>query len=171
MSDAHNDPERFVNRLRDISKEVGEKIRQEATEISSRVRSGAGRQWKLSNLRIEIGLLRRKRGRKLSELGQLTYELMRDDELDTPALRRLFDDVEDIDEEIDSRQRAIQEIGDQSDAEQSHLDIDDEDHDEDDEDSDYDHPAVDEASLSEPKPRKKKAAKKRKTTAKSRSKR
>ena len=43
-----------------------------------------------------MGLLNRKRGRRLAELGELAYGLMKDGELQAPALQRLFDDVEDI---------------------------------------------------------------------------
>ena len=99
-TDADKQPSRLAG--------LGERVRQEASELKSRFRTQASRTWKVSNLRLEIALLERKRGRKLTELGELSYRLMQAGEVSTAPLRGLYREIEDLRREIEEKEREVE---------------------------------------------------------------
>jgi hypothetical protein len=98
------DQDKVVKSLRDL----GGRVRREASELGGRVRREASRTWRVSNLKLEMSVLARRRKRLYAELGELAYHLMKDGALEATALASLYGQIEALEDEIALKRERIE---------------------------------------------------------------
>lgn len=78
--------------------------------VGSRVQFEGGRAWMITNLRLEIAKTRRQKGKKITEMGELTLQMLHDGQLKEDELRPLFEEILEMDRQIADREGRIEDL-------------------------------------------------------------
>ncbi len=78
--------------------------------VGSRVQYEGGRAWMITNLRLEIGKVKRQKGKKVTEMGEQALQMFHDGELKEAELKPLFDEILEFDRQIVDREGRIEDL-------------------------------------------------------------
>ncbi len=78
--------------------------------VGSRVQFEGGRAWMITNLRLEMAKTRRQKGKKITEIGELTLQMLHDGQLKEAELKPLFEAVLEMDRQIVDREGRIEDL-------------------------------------------------------------
>ncbi|MFC2174191.1 hypothetical protein ACFLU6_16470, partial [Acidobacteriota bacterium] len=79
-------------------------------DVSVKIKTEAQKTLKTTNLNIEVGLKKRNLKKKLSELGEITYGLIKAKKIKSEALKPVFDDAVKIENEISAAEELIKQV-------------------------------------------------------------
>ncbi len=89
----------ILNKSIDFIKDISVKVQQEASKT-----------WKLSNIRIEILGLKRKKNDKLKRLGEETFRLMKRTKLSSRSLNKLYKELGEIEEQLREKREETRQV-------------------------------------------------------------
>lgn len=78
--------------------------------VGSRVQFEGGRAWMITNLRLEISKTKRQKGKKITEIGEATLQMLHDGQLKEDDLKPLFEEVLEFDRQIVDRECRIEDL-------------------------------------------------------------
>ncbi len=99
MSRNRKDVKEILNKSIDFIKDISVKVQQEASKT-----------WKLSNIRIEIMGLKRKKNDKLKKLGEKTFAYMKKTKLSPRSLNKLYREVTEIEEQLREKEKESKQV-------------------------------------------------------------
>lgn len=93
------DVKEILNKSIDFIKDLSVKVQQEAS-----------RTWKLSNLKIEMLGLKRKKNDKLKKLGEKTYSLIKKAKLNVRSLNSIYKELAEIEEKLSEKEEETKRV-------------------------------------------------------------
>lgn len=99
MSRNRKDAKEILNRSIDFIRDISVKVQQEAS-----------RTWKLSNIKMEMLKLKRKKNENLKKLGEKTFTLMSKSKLSARSLNRVYKELTKIEEQLREKEEETKQV-------------------------------------------------------------